>query len=258
MTPLLEVNNISKHFGGISALTNVSLSINQGEILGLIGPNGSGKTTLFNLITGFYHCDKGKVLFKGEDITGQSPHIIAQKGIVRTFQHLALWRDLSVFDNVRIALLTKSGLNILSSLFKTPSYRSRKKRIEEKVMEILRFVGMEKRRDQPTDTLSHGYQRTLSLAIGLAASPPLFLLDEPVTALNPERVKHIMGLLNRLREQGSSILIIEHNMRAIFDTCDRIVVLNTGNNIAEGTPQEIRENKEVIAAYLGGVLDAEY
>ncbi|MFC1863058.1 ABC transporter ATP-binding protein [Thermodesulfobacteriota bacterium] len=258
MTPLLEVNNISKSFGGIKALTNVSLNINQGEILGLIGPNGSGKTTLFNIITGFYQCDNGKVLFKGKDITGQSPHIIAQKGVVQTFQHLALWSNFSVFNNVRIALLMKSGLNIFGSLLNTTSYRRMKKKIAEEVMEILQFVGMEQRRDQLADTLSHGYQRTLSLAIGLAKRSPLLLLDEPVTALNPERVKHIMSLLNRLREQGSSILIIEHNMRAIFKTCDRIVVLNTGNNLAEGTPPEIRENKDVIAAYLGGVSDAEY
>lgn len=256
MIPLLEVNSISKRFGGIRALTNVSLKINQGEILGLIGPNGSGKTTLFNVITGFYHCDNGKVLFKGEDITGQSSHIIAKKGVVRSFQHLALWRDFSVFDNVQIPLLMKSGLNLFGSLFTTPSYKFRKKKIAEEVMEILQFVGMEQRRDQLADTLSHGYQRTLSLAIGLATRPPLLLLDEPVTALNPERVKHIMTLLNRLREQGSSILIIEHNMRAIFKICDRIVVINTGNKIAEGTPQEIRENKEVIAAYLGGKSDA--
>ena len=256
MIPLLEVNKISKRFGGLRALTNVSLNINQGEILGLIGPNGSGKTTLFNIITGFYHCDNGKVLFKGEDITGQSSHIIAKKGVVRSFQHLALWRDFSVFDNVQIPLLMKSGLNIFGSLFATPFYKFKKKKIAEEVMEILQFVGMEQRRDQLADTLSHGYQRTLSLAIGLATRPPLLLLDEPVTALNPERVKHIMTLLNRLREQGSSILIIEHNMRAIFNICDRIVVISTGNKIAEGTPQEIRENKEVIAAYLGGKSDA--
>jgi len=258
MMPLLEVNNITKSFGGIRALNTVSLNVNQGEILGLIGPNGSGKTTLFNIITGFYRCDNGKVLFKGEDITGQSSHIIAQKGIVRTFQHLALWRDLSAFDNVRIALLTRFGLSIFGSLFNTPSYRRKKKKIAEEAMVILQFVGMEQHKDQKADTLSHGYQRTLSLAIGLATRPPLLLLDEPITALNPERVKHIMSLLNRLREQGSTILIIEHNMRAIFNTCDRIVVLNAGKNIAEGTPQEIRENKEVITAYLGEAPDVKY
>ena len=174
---------------------------------------------------------------------------------LRALSGLALWRDHSVFDNVRIALLMKSGLNIFGSLWNTTTYRYKKKKIDEVVMEILQFVGMEQRKDQLANTLSHGYQRTLSLAIGLATRPPLLLLDEPVTALNPERVNHIMSLINNLREQGSTILIIEHNMRAIFDICDRIAVLSTGKNIAVGTPQEIRENKEVIAAYLGGVSD---
>ncbi|MFC2039332.1 ABC transporter ATP-binding protein [Chloroflexota bacterium] len=250
--PLLEVKDITKNFGGIQALSSVSLHVNAREILGLIGPNGAGKSTLFNVISGVYHCDSGKVFFNGEDITGRRPDLVAQKGLVRTFQQMVLWRNLSVMNCMRAALHMSSGFNVFGGLFDTASYRQKETKVDEEAMTILEFVGMEHLQEQQSGTLSHGYQRTLSLAIGAATRPPLLLLDEPVTALNPERVAHIMDLLRRLRQQGTTILIVEHNMRAIFDICDRIVVLNAGCNIAEGAPQDIRENKEVIAAYLGG------
>jgi branched-chain amino acid transport system ATP-binding protein len=256
--PLLKVNNITKNFSGIRALHEVSLDVKEGEILGLIGPNGAGKTTLFNIITGFLRSDSGNVLFKGEDITRRGPHIIAQKGVLRTFQNLALWRELSVMDNVLNALYMNSGLGILPSMFKTSSYKRRKKEIIKEAIKIIEFVGMEKLSEQKAKTLSHGYQKTLSLAIGLATRPPMLLLDEPVAALNPERVSHIVALIRRLREQGTTILIIEHNMRAIFNVCDNIVVLNAGRKIAEGIPHDIRENGDVIASYLGGGSGAKY
>lgn len=252
MMPLLEVKNMTKNFGGVKALSDVSLRVDEGEILGLIGPNGAGKTTLFNVITGAYRYNNGKVLFKGEDITGLKPHVVAQKGVVRTFQHVVLWRRFSVMDSMRTALHMRSEFKVFGGMFRTRSYRQKEKRVDEEAIRILDFVGMKHLKEQEVVTLSHGYRRTLALAIGVASRPPLLLLDEPVTALNPERVAAIIDLIRGIREEGTTIMIIEHNMRAIFDICDRIIVLNAGKNIAEGTPHEIRENKEVIAAYLGG------
>jgi branched-chain amino acid transport system ATP-binding protein len=249
---LLDVKGVNKHFGGVPALSNVTLNVDQGEILGLIGPNGAGKTTLFNVITGFLSCDSGKVFFQDQDITRLRSHVIARKGIVRTFQQLALWRELTVADNVRNALYMRSNLTVPGSFFNTSSYRHNVKAVTEEVQEVLKFVGMEDRANQRAKNLSHGYQKTLSLAIGLAARPTLLLLDEPLAALNPERCSQIVALMRSIREKGGTILVIEHNMRAIFEVCDRIVVLDAGVNIAAGSPAEIREHEQVIAAYLGG------
>lgn len=253
---LLEINEITRTFGGVIALKGVSMEVREGEILGLIGPNGAGKTTLFNIVTGFMRCSSGNVKFKGENITGLRPHTIAKRGVVRTFQHLALWKDMSVADNVLNALYLRSGLTVGGSFFNTRSYRTRRGKVDEEVGEILRFVGMEDRRAQKAGTLSHGYQKTLSLAIGMARRPTLLLLDEPLAALNPERASYIVQLIRNLRQDGSTVFLIEHNMRALFDVCDRVVVLNAGINIAEGSPSEIRENRDVIAAYLGGGSNA--
>ncbi len=252
MTPVLEIKNMTKNFGGLRVLDDVSLYVNKGEILGLIGPNGAGKTTLFNVISGVYKCNSGRVLFNGEDITGLKPHVIAKKGMVRTFQHMVLWRNFTVMENMRAALHMRSGFNPLEGIFSTPSYRKKEKRVNEEAMKILEFVGMTELKDQVAGSLSHGYRRTMALGIGAASEPLLLLLDEPVTALNPERVSHIMNLIRKARDDGTTIVIVEHNMRTIFDICDRIVVLNAGKNIAAGTPEEIRGNKEVIASYLGG------
>ena len=258
MTPLLEIKDMTKNFGGLRVLDKVNLHVNKGEILGLIGPNGAGKTTLFNVISGVHKCNSGQVLFNGEDITGLKPNIIADKGMVRTFQHMVLWRNFTVLDCMRAALHMRSGFKTFEGIFSTPSYRKKEKRIVEEAMRILEFVGMTELKDQLAGTLSHGYRRTMTLGIGAASRPPLLLLDEPVTALNPERVAHIMTLIRKVRDEGTTILIVEHNMRTIFDICDRIVVLNAGKNIAEGTPNEIRENKEVIASYLGGKFGAQH
>ena len=250
--PLLEVKSVTKNFGGLRALDSVSIHLDEGEILGLIGPNGAGKTTLFNVITGLHRCDGGKVLFDGEDITGLRPDIVARRGVVRCFQQTTTWHDYSVVDCMRLALHMKSEFSVLGGFFDTASYRRREEEVGEQAMKVLEFVGMEHLKEQKSGTLSHGYQRTLSLAAAIASRPTLLLLDEPVTALNPERVARIMDLIRSIREQGTTIAIIEHNMRAIYNICDRVVVLNAGSNIAEGTPAEIRDNKEVIAAYLGG------
>lgn len=248
---LLELRGVTKCFGGLVAVDKVDLDVEEGEILGVIGPNGAGKTTLFNMISGFLQPTGGRVMFKGEDITGLKPHVIAQKGIVRTFQLMTLWADFSVMGTIRVALHMKSGVGFFGAVLNTRSVRKKERQVDERAMEILRFVGMEHLKDQVARTLSHGWQRTLSLCIGIATSPPLLLLDEPVTALSPERVNTILDLVRRLRDAGNTVMIIEHNMRAIFDVCDRIAVINYGNKIAEGTPSEIKCDPVVISAYLG-------
>jgi branched-chain amino acid transport system ATP-binding protein len=248
---LLELEGVRKTFGGLVAVNKVDLQVNQGEILGLIGPNGAGKTTIFNLISGFLRPDGGKIVFKGENILGLPPHVVAKKGIVRTFQLLNLWNDFTVMEAIRVALHMKSGVGFFGTLFNTPSSRKKEKAVDETAMKILGFLGMAHLKNQVTNTLSHGWQRTLSLGVCVATGPPLLLLDEPVTALSPERTTIILNLVKQLRDQGSTVMIIEHNMRAIFYVCDRIAVIHAGSKIAEGTPNEIRENPAVIDAYLG-------
>ena len=253
--PLLELKGLTKHFGGLVAVDKVDLDVTEGEILGIIGPNGSGKTTMFNVISGVYKPTRGKVIFKGEDITGRRPDKIAHRGLVRTFQSLSLWEGLTVMDTMRAASHLVLGVRSVETFLGTARSRRNQRAVEERAMEILGFVGMDHLKDQIAETCSHGWQRTLSLAIGLATRPSLLLLDEPVSALAPERVTAIMSLISRLREQGSTVVIIEHNMRAIFGICDRLVALNYGIKIAEGTPSAIRENEDVIAAYLGAPED---
>lgn len=248
---LLEIRGITKDFGGLRAIDGLDVDVYEGEILGLIGPNGAGKTTLFNVISGFLRPTGGKLIFKGEDITGLKPHVIAQKGIVRTFQLIHLWRKLTVMDTMRVALDMRSGVGFFEAMFNTPAARAKEKKVDERAMEVLKFVGMDHLTHQIAKTLSHGYQRTLSLAIGVGTSPTLMLLDEPVTALSPERTDSILDLIKQLRNAGSTILFIEHNMRAIFNICDRVVVVNSGIKIAEGPPSKIRDDPVVVSAYLG-------
>lgn len=248
---LLELKGVTKAFGGMVVVNNLDLQVKQGEILGVIGPNGAGKTTLFNMISGFLPPTAGKVIFKGENIAGFKPHIIAKKGIVRTFQLMNLWRDFTVMDTMRIAIHMKSGVGFLGAVFNTPLTRRKERNVDERAMEVLRFLGMDHLKDRIARTLSHGYQRTLSLGIAVATAPPLLLLDEPVTALSSERTNNILDLVKQLRDAGSTVMVIEHNMRAIFYVCDRIAVMNYGTKIAEGIPSEVREDPVVVSAYLG-------
>jgi branched-chain amino acid transport system ATP-binding protein len=248
---LLEIRRLTKNFGGLRAINELDLDVREGEILGLIGPNGAGKTTLFNVISGFFRPSSGEVIFKGENITGLKPHIIARKGIVRTFQLMTLWPDFTIMDTMRTALHMKSGFSPIGALFNTPSNKKKEKQVDERAIEVLRFLGMDHLKNQVARTLSHGYQRTLSLGISVATSPPLLLLDEPVTALNPERMHNILDLVKQVRHAGSTVMLIEHNMTAIFNVCDRIVAINYGNKIAEGTPDEIKDDPVVVSAYLG-------
>jgi branched-chain amino acid transport system ATP-binding protein len=248
---LLKLERVRKKFGGLLALGGLELDVNQGEILGLIGPNGSGKTTTFNLITGFFRPDSGKITFEGKDITDLNPYMIAQRGIIRTFQLTNLFSDFTVLENVLIGFHCLSKTSFLEGLLNTHSYRNEEEKLVHKAREILEFTELGSQEEKFAKNLSAGWRKTLAIAIALAANPNLLLLDEPVCTLSPARVTSIMNLIKKLRESGVTIMVIEHNMKAIMDYCDRIVVLNFGKKIAEGSPEEIKKSRDVIQAYLG-------
>lgn len=249
--PLLEIRNVSKYFGGLEAVGNVDFDVDQGEIKGLIGPNGAGKTTLFNVISGVYHPTSGRVVFKGKDIAHLKPHAIAKMGLVRTFQATTLFNSFSVLKNVLAGYHLHSKVNFWGALFNTPATVKRERDIEKKAMEILEFMGLSKYRDELALNLPHGYQRALGISIALAAEPELLMLDEPVTGMNPEETMEMMGVISKIRDRAITVLLIEHDMRVVMDLCERITVLNFGKKLAEGPPEKIRKNKDVIEAYLG-------
>lgn len=249
---LLESVGLSKRFGGLMALNNVDLHVNPGEILGLIGPNGAGKTTFFNVITGFLRASGGRVLFNGGDITNLKPYDIARKGIARSFQLAVLFQGLSVLDNVLVALHQGSRLGFWNTLFSTPVARRENRLLPQRAADLLRLVGLSERATEQAQALPCGHQKYLSLAMALALNPQLLLLDEPARGLNVGEAAQLMGIVKTLRgERGITTIIVEHNMRVIMEHCDRIVVLNYGNKIADGPPGEIAENRAVIEAYLG-------
>jgi branched-chain amino acid transport system ATP-binding protein len=249
---LLEIRNVTKYFGGLAAIEGLDMTVKTGEILGLIGPNGSGKTTLFNVITGFLPPSRGAVVFNGEDITSLRPDQVAEKGLIRTFQMPLKVNRCTVLENVLLGFHMHTGIGFWEALFHTQNGRSKERKTLEKALEVLDFLGIMDLKDRPAGGCSAGQSRILALAIALAAGPKLLLLDEPVTTLDPDRVAYIMDLVRKIRESGVTILVIEHNMRAIMNCCDRIAVLSYGEKIAEGLPEEMKENREVIEAYLGG------
>jgi branched-chain amino acid transport system ATP-binding protein len=248
---VLKLRSVTKYFGGLSAINNVHLSIDQGEIVGLIGPNGAGKTTLFNLITGFNQPTKGEIIFEGKKISCKKPHFVASMGIVRTFQTTSLFPDFSVFRNVVAACHLNPRSGFWESVLHTSRYRRKWKHAVGYAMDILEFVGLDAFKDMPAQSLPQGHKRILGIAIALAADPKLLLLDEPLCGMNAQEVDHAKVLINKAWQKGVTILLIEHNMRATMSLCKRIVVLNFGEKIAEGLPEEIRKNKAVVEAYLG-------
>ncbi len=247
MAPLLEVRNLSRHFGGLIALDNLSLSINAGEIVGLIGPNGAGKSTLFNVITGFFPPTNGEIIYKGENVSNLKPHHIARRGIVRTFQLTVLYPEFTAIENVLL------GGHIKSSMWRALFYPSRIPKAEvDRAGAILEFVGLAHLKDAKAGQLPHGHQRMLGLGIALAAEPDLLLLDEPVTGMNVDEIKMMTDLIRTLHSTRKiTIMLVEHNVKTVVDVCQRIIALNFGRKIAEGSPDEIRSNKDVIEAYLG-------
>lgn len=250
---MLEIKALTKYFGGLAAVQSLNLRISRDEIVGLIGPNGAGKTTVFNLVTGFLRPTGGRIMFAGEDITARKPHSVAEKGIVRTFQATCLFAEFSVLQNVIAACHLKPKFSFWEAAFHTPSSRRKEESVLSRALEIVQFVGLDTAKDMPARSLPHGHQRILGIAIALAAEPKLLLLDEPLSGMNAEEVNNAKEIIHKIWEKGITILLIEHNMGAIMSLCQRIVVLNFGNKIAEGSPDEIRENKEVIQAYLGTV-----
>lgn len=253
MESMLKIENISKVFGGLVALDNVNFDVKEGEILGLIGPNGAGKTTLFNIICGVYRATKGRVIFKGENLTGLKPHQVAAKGLARIFQHVSLFRKETVIDNLLLAfhLQRKSGL--VDWFLNSHDAREEEDEIltrAEGILDRMRLLGDMKY--ELVENLPYGKQRALAISIALGTNPELLLLDEPVTGMNPTETGEMVMLLKELSGQKLTLIVIEHNMLALMNLATRIVVLNYGKKIAEGSPEEIRTNKEVIDAYLGG------
>jgi branched-chain amino acid transport system ATP-binding protein len=248
---MLKVRDLSKYFGGLAAVSDLDLDIFDSEILGVIGPNGAGKTTLFNVISGFHTPNRGKVIFNGQDITGLKAHEVAQVGISRTFQVSNLFMSLSVLDNVFTCHHMGYRTRIWERFFHTPSAIEEEKRLRRGALEILGFMGLDHLKGELAGRLTHGQQKVLSICMALATNPKLLLLDEPVTGMNPVEIQTMLNLIGRIRSKGMTIAIVEHNMQAVMNLCDRIVVLNHGQKIAEGLHKDIIENKEVIEAYLG-------
>jgi len=250
---MLEIKGLTKHFGGLAALNGLDLNISQGELVALIGPNGAGKTTVFNLITGFLRPTSGKIMFVGVDVTALKPHSVAERGIARTFQTASVFREFTVLQNIMAACQLKPKVGFWEAALHTPSSRNKEKFILNRALEIMQFVGLGGVKDRVAQSLPHGHQRILGIAIALATEPKLLLLDEPLSGMNAEEVNNTKALIHRIWQRGITILLIEHNMGATMSLCQKIAVLNFGNKIAEGPPNQIKQNKEVIQAYLGTV-----
>jgi len=249
---MLRVENLTKDFGGLRAVNHCSFDMSEGMILGLIGPNGSGKTTVFNLITGLLPPTTGRIFFKDQEITGLSPYVIAQRGIARTFQLVRVFRRMTVMENLLMAPKHQAGENLLLGMLRVPRVRRQEQEAIERAMALLAVMGMENLADEYCGNLSFAEQKMVGITRALMTDPDLILLDEPASGINPSLVNQILDYIRTLRdEQGKTFLVVEHDMPVIMNLCDRIAVLNYGEKIAEGTPDEVSNAPQVIDAYLG-------
>jgi branched-chain amino acid transport system ATP-binding protein len=249
--PALLLDHVSVSFGGLRAVADVSFTVCEGEVVGLIGPNGAGKTTAFNLITGFLRPSAGKIIYRGTPLHGLKPHTIAALGLVRTFQRTSVFPNHTVFQNVVTGLHLQGRSGLWDSVFALPREAASERELAQEAMNILHMVGLVPRAAELAGSLPYGEQRLVGVALALAAKPSMLLLDEPVSGMNPSETARFMKLVETIRNQRITILVVEHDMRMVMGVSDRIIVLNHGQVIAEGTPGEVQRNPEVVRAYLG-------